>query len=473
MAVIDEFDLVFGPDSSGRTAPQRARTSHRIFVRSQDELAVYRDGATGRRLTAWEAFSAFGYNKLLEAVTHSSAILVSDLRKPASVLRDQRERLGLEIVDIARRLGVSQTDVLNAENPNKRASIHFLERVAQALGLDETKLTDDAHITDPALTVRLRQLRSTRPEFTANTVLSFDEAAWVSFKQTQLIKWIKPDLHTLPQLGFEADSRYGDRQHKAWWWGYRLAAQSRELLRISPTDPIRSLRELAENRLNIPLIQTLLPADIAGATVSNMGTRGIIVNTSGNNRNVWVRRSTIAHELGHLLWDPDQHLKQLRVDSYRDFEEMPLDVTDHVEARANAFAIEFLAPQQAVRQIFQQEENSAQAIRKIMETFGVSFTSAKYQIWNSLERTIPLSSLATEDVEPTDEWNAAESYTLDFFKPESVADARKGSFSGIVVAAQRRGLISSDSAAALLGCTEHDYLQSANFIASVHPVTIR
>ncbi len=78
------------------------------------------------------------------------------------------------------------------------------------------------------------------------------------------------------------------------------------------------------------------------------------INTQGLNGNVWVRRFTMAHELGHLLWDPDQRLQSLRVDTYRDLEEDPVQRPglDPVEARANAFAIELLAPQEYVLKVF-------------------------------------------------------------------------------------------------------------------------
>ena len=105
-----------------------------------------------------------------------------------------------------------------------------------------------------------------------------------------------------------------------------------------------------------------------------------------------------------------------------------------------------------------------------MERFGISFTSARYQIWNSLNRAIPLEDIRTDTVDPTDDWRAEESYTLDFFKPESVPEPRTGYFAGLVGAAEGSGLISTDSAAAFLGCTEQDYMQHADLIRSLYPI---
>ena len=57
---------------------------------------------------------------------------------------------------------------------------------------------------------------------------------------------------------------------------------------------------------------------------------------------IWVRRATVAHELGHLLFDPVQ-LDRVRVDTYQSNEIDPeshlTPRPDVVEQRANAFSI--------------------------------------------------------------------------------------------------------------------------------------
>ncbi len=74
------------------------------------------------------------------------------------------------------------------------------------------------------------------------------------------------------------------------------------------------MRELVEHRLGIPIIQVKLPPAIAGATISSHGQRGIVLNVRGVNTNVWIRRTTLAHELAHILFDPDAKLESVRVD---------------------------------------------------------------------------------------------------------------------------------------------------------------
>lgn len=458
---------VFGPNSTGDTLEERAKTSTVVFVRSQDHLAIYSAGATGHRLTAWEAFSAFGFERLEQVVDYGSAILVSDLREPAATLRHRREILELEPREIAKSAGVKVTQVQDAENPNKRNSIGILERIASCLGLDEsrlgTRLTGD---DSENLALRLRQMKHGRPDFAPPTVLKFAEAAWVTQKQALLAEWVGVQAD-FRKLGFEPDSRYGDRSYPAWRCGYDLAHTARKLLGFREHEPI-PLRDLVEERLEIPLVHLALPTSIAGATISAGGVRGIAVNSSGSNANVWIRRATIAHELGHLLWDPEQRLNSLTVDMFRDFEEPPQSNRDHVEARANAFAIEFLAPQEPALEVYQRHAQSSDGLRDVMVRFGVSFTSAKFQIWNALNRSVPLDSFAVSNVEPTDDWKGKESFTIDYFKPASVRDSRRGRFASFVIRAMSKKLISESSAALFLGCGEQELEEGTKFIEGIY-----
>jgi Zn-dependent peptidase ImmA (M78 family) len=117
---------------------------------------------------------------------------------------------------------------------------------------------------------------------------------------------------------------------------------------------IESLKTLLEEQLKIPVVQQALHERFAGATEANGNSRGIVVNERGHNANVWVRRMTLAHELGHLLWDPDTRLNQLTVDEYAGLEaayHTGRGRADVVEMRANAFAVALLAPPDGITKI--------------------------------------------------------------------------------------------------------------------------
>jgi Zn-dependent peptidase ImmA (M78 family)/transcriptional regulator with XRE-family HTH domain len=465
----DLLRRIFGEGSSGSTPEDRARSSSREFVRSQDHLAPASSSAIGRRISAWEAYQAFGLDKLEEALEYGSAVLVVSPREPAESIRKCREDRGLGIADVARAIAVDENRIRNAEDPKKRNPIELLERIAMVLGLDERQLSlRPAAENEDRLGVRLRRLKDSNPEFTPSTVVAFDEAAWVIQKQLLLSQWIKQRVD-LKSLGFEADSRYGDKSYPAWQFGYDLAHATRRNLGFKADEPITNLRDVVESTLTVPLVHLSLPKQFAGATIAVGSARGIAVNVNGLNNNEWVRRATIAHELGHLLWDPDENLQSLIVDTFDELQDQPPQLKrDYVEARANAFAIELLAPKDSALEVFRSKPNKESGIRQVMEHFGVSFTSAKFQIWNALERSIPLESFSVFDVEPTDDWKGRESFTVDFFQPKEVVASRRGRFAWHVVKAMKENLISEDSAALFLGCSADKLKQNADQILELY-----
>jgi Zn-dependent peptidase ImmA (M78 family)/transcriptional regulator with XRE-family HTH domain len=399
---------------------------------------------------------------------YGSAVLVTDPREPAATIRGRREILELEPNDFARAAGVALKKVQAAENPNTTSPIQDLEQIASALGLDEYQISAKrATDGDEGVPLRLRQIKRSRRDFSPAVVLKFCEAAWVTNRQALLSDWLG-ESGRLATLGFEPDSRYGDRAYPAWQFGYDLALATRKLLHFSENQPVY-LRELVENRLRVPLIHLSLPQEIAGATVANGNARGIVVNTEGSNSNIWVNRATIAHELGHLLWDPDQSLKSLLVDTFTDVDEPVHIKHDPVEARANAFAIEFLAPRAPALEIFRGFPDKKAGLRAVMEHFGVSFTSARYQIWNALDRRVPLETFAVDNTDPTEDWEGKERLAVDFFKPSTVPESRRGYFAALVVRALKTNLISTDSAAMFLKCSKAEIGEAVTFIEQVYP----
>lgn len=72
----------------------------------------------------------------------------------------------------------------------------------------------------------------------------------------------------------------------------------------------------------------------------------------------------------------------MKIDEYGSFEDLStLSANNsgenvHVESRANAFAIEFLAPGKEVEKIYASETDKGAVIPKIMDTFGISFIAA-------------------------------------------------------------------------------------------------
>ena len=444
---IRQLDAVFGEGSTGMTPEERANSSRRLFVRSRSQLAYDSAPASGRRLTAREALDAFGWAVLSEVDAEGSAVLSSGPKAAGQAIRLRREALGLELKHVARRAGLSEAVVAEAEESGRSIPLQIFERIAQALGMDERFVSARAQpVGTEQLAVRLRTL-GRGGKMSATEVAAIAEAAWVAATQNRLER----ALGLPTRIGeFTVSSNYGDSAYPAYQHGYYLADETRRKLGLGDRALEPSLREICEDILGIPVIQAELGEWIAGVTVQAGDARAIVINVSGRNgRRVFVRRSTLAHELGHLLWDPDDRLESLAVDTYEDLERAANTVTDRVEQRANAFSVQFIAPQEAVLGVFQNAADYTRGVADVMEAFGISFTAARYQIWNGLNQRVPLSALVRPRQDPTQNWEGKESYAIDW-NPLNLPPSRAGRFSAVVVRAAEVGIISWDTAAEYL-----------------------
>lgn len=430
-----------------------------LFVRGKYQLARYEPGgaATGRRLTEREVREAYGPAVFPEIDEHLSAVLLRSTGAIERALRSRRDQLGVTRQQLASAAKVTVDLVKQAETNADRLSIHELERLAFVLGLDPAKLSvDESAGADADLGVRLRVLTqdqaSPAARLSPRTVLRFSEAASIILAQIRLQSWLgEPGAAG----GFQASYDYGPR---AWQEGYDLAEHSRQCLGLGH-EPIRSMRELVESRLGIPIIQVELPASIAGATIVSSGCRGIVLNTTGANTNVWIRRTTLAHELAHILFDPEERLSKVRVDSYeqlgRDTEDNA-QAQDDVEQRANAFAVEFLAPREAVRGLTDVAQVSGEDIGRVMSKFGIGRAAARFHVGNAWYRQVELPPESTIRSVPTDKQRAAEEFTQDYFPIQRTPGQRRGRFALLVAEAVDGGLITADTATQYLTCYENE-----------------
>ncbi len=446
-----DLDKVFGSDSVGTTPQERARSSKREFVRGQTMLAEASEEATGHRLTAVEALNAFDFSTLLIAVERGQAPLVHDRNEPARTLRKHREALGYTQQYLAQLAKVKAEDVIRAETPGKISSIRILERLAPPLAIDERILGFKNQAEVEKLGVRLRQLANPEGEtgLSPAAVAALAESAWVIARQKSLLS-LFPTSKAIGLEHFLPDDDYGFPSYQR---GYYLAAQARQILGIDQEAPIKSMRSLVSDTLNIPLIQTRLGRRLAGATIANGAARGVVVNIEGANKSVWVRRMTLAHELGHLLWDPAQKLNRLRVDRYGDLEINGSSRRDPVEIRANAFAIAFLAPPAVVEKMVYQAETIPSAVFEVAQHFGISVTAAAAHVGNVSRVRVVLPRVGLFP-EPSEEMRAQENFTIDFFPIKDVPPSLVGRFAGLVARAFDEKMISKDTAATLLRTTQ-------------------
>ena len=471
---------VFGPKAEGiREAGKAARRSDRRFVRSAGQLAVYRPDRrpSGHVLTAWEAFNAFGIETLDEAAEYGAAILKHHETSAGQALKHRRESLRFDRSSVARAASVSEKVLSALESSESGVAMTDANRVAFVLGMDERLLAlSPRDAIEDGLAVRLRTLQHNDPGHAVRvspaTALQFAEAVSIVRIQSRLRGWlgIASELNR-----FEPVADYGPPTRPAWKVGYELAGDARRDLELGQR-PIPSMRALVEERLGIPVVQTPLPGntDIAGATVATTGddggeVRGIVLNTQGANKNVWVRRATLAHELGHLLFDPPERLENLRVDSYEEGRTNPqeADATDFVEQRANAFAVAFLAPNDAVRESAPPPP-TVEGIAKTMREFGIGRVAAGHHIYNAHYRRYELPSVDAVAEEPSDDWKARENLTTDYFPLSDTPDRRRGMFAYLVAKCRKEGLISDRTAALYLRCPVEELARQLDFLISLY-----
>jgi hypothetical protein len=138
-------------------------------------------------------------------------------------------------------------------------------------------------------------------------------------------------------------------------------------------------------------------------------------------------------------------------------------VTDRVEQRANAFSVELIAPQATATELYRQSGLGA-----VVNTFGISFTAARYQVWNGLERKQSLESFRMDGGQDQ-VWDAREAFTVDWNPLGHVREARAGKFSAVVVKAAQEAVISWDTAAAYLDVPESEIRPGADRIREFYP----
>lgn len=460
------LDLAFGKHAA--TAEEAARASGRFFVRGLGQIAEDHPKATGRRLTALEALRAYGLDVLAEVGAEGFARLAPTADATGRFLRLRREELGLDRRQVALRARISE-DVVGAAEESRRLPIRTYERIARSLGLDERYVSVRPEPQgNERIAVRLRTIGETDPRLGPGTVSALAEAAWVAMTQVRLEEELTV---ALPGMDIKPNASYGSPGFPAYRWGYQLATEARRDLDLG-VDPIPSMRSLAEDKLGLPIIHAELGESTAGVTIevpvpNKEPRRAIVINLSGGNRNVFVRRATIGHELGHLLYDPSRQLSDLRVDTYADLDVPAEHLRDPVEQRANAFSIELLAPQEEAVRVYQSTREDP--LGEVMRYFGVSFTAARYQIWNGLERQIPLEELTTHWREFPAEWEGREASTVDYHPLRSVRPTRAGRFSAVAVRAAEEGLISWDTAAEWLEAPEVEVRAVAHQLHDLFP----
>ena len=141
---------------------------------------------------------------------------------------------------------------------------------------------------------------------------------------------------------------------------------------------------------------------------------------------------------------------------------------DYVEQRANAFAIAFLAPNDAVRRLAP-APISEESVANVMDTFGISHTAARYHIGNCHYRNYDAPDGIVQ-LTPSDEWTAAENFATDYFPISDTPIHRRGRFAGVAAAACGENFISDHTGGLYIGCAVNDFGKNVPILRELYGV---
>lgn len=432
------------------------------FIRGQDEIAIYQGKGNGRILSAWEAYKTFVPEIFEEILEYGTSVLSISSAEPSSTLKKQREMLSISQEELAHKATLPLEDIKKAESDQYECDFSVISKLCKILSIDDYSISYQADNASNQLAYRLKKTFD-GGDIKQEDILCMTECGWIADKQILLQTWLNEYNPFSPRKNYE----YGSAEYPAYKIGYKLAQQTRQLLNIAPSEQIPSMRNLLR-KIDVPYILTELSSAIAGATVATNNSRCIIANVNGRNENPLIRRITIAHELAHLLWDPDEHLQSVNVSLYDNIDTLYGNDSHFIEQRANAFAVEFLMPSRYIESR-KNSENLIDYIRRIMVTYGTSFTSTKYHLYRNHkitnEELQSLESSTTKvQTEASDDWKAQEDFTLDYFPIPSTPINKRGFFAYWVCKALKAKLITEDSASSFLECSKDDIQQQSETI---------
>jgi Zn-dependent peptidase ImmA (M78 family)/transcriptional regulator with XRE-family HTH domain len=247
-------------------------------------------------------------------------------------IRAAREARRLTQDDAATHLGVSRPTFVQIEAGNRSVSSLELDKLAYLFGRDIREFVADTFHDEDSLTALFRAQPSVVGE--PEVLAKLRECMVLGRELTNLERLVGIDRD------LSAVASYPVPDPKSRWeaiqQGQRLAEEERRRLGLGYA-PLPGMSELLESQgVRTGLVD--LPTDVSGLTLSDRKV-GLFVVANRAHHHVR-RRFSFAHEYAHVVADRDRSGLISRASS-RD---------DLIEVRANAFAANFLMPEEAVRQ---------------------------------------------------------------------------------------------------------------------------
>lgn len=364
-----------------------------------------------------------------------------------TLLRQAREAGGLSLDSLAAWSRLS-TDLLRAaEDGTGRLTAEEVDRCARVFGLRlEDLLAGEAGRAPMTMLLRGETVlaQDMRGVLTAEIDEALGEFQRVVRDIADIERLLGEDRPEMPRIDA---SRCPLGRHI----GEHRARRLREELRLAAS-PIRSMSKLAE-QLGVRVVWATheqVDKEVDGACTTAPRPAILVNIPEAGNLYPWRVRATIAHELGHLLFDLtpgtpvavslDQHKRQPKH-------------LDEIEQNARAFAACLLAPAEGVRLIVGAlDPSSDAAIELVGITFGVGRTLAI----NRLQKVFSL----TDDERTRMTRRAPRAYSGDFGEDQApcVTGFRGEPLLGLLHRALARGLASPSRARRILGLSAFEAL---------------
>ncbi|AFE06703.1 transcriptional regulator [Corallococcus coralloides DSM 2259] len=358
-------------------------------------------------------------------------------------LRSWRADTGFSAGKVAQLAQLPESTVEGIESGAHDPSFEELDALAGVLGLRADEIYDD-HISESAPREGIRLLMKSAVAYRPSEAvrLRMLEAAAAARDLLDLQSELRPSRGGFERFASRPLASTADAPFKL---GDELAREVRKQLVIQ--GPIISMRDLAQETLGIPIIAAELSADGPDAfSVYAPGRRAaIILNLQGKNTHPLVRRFSIAHEVGHVLFDrPGMGAFGVacKVDPGRGLD---------IESRANAFAMRLLLPHTQITQLSSEILKPA-IFRKTMEMWGVHFSALQLYAEKvlNLSRDEAKHRLPDVDRSSPNQWAMAEELAEERRGLGQVPVPRRGALARLVLNLVRKDQISHARARELL-----------------------
>ena len=247
-------------------------------------------------------------------------------------IRAAREACRVTQDDAAKYIGVSRPTFVQIEAGNRQVSSLELDKLAYSFGRDIREFVADAFHEEDSLTALFRAQPAVVGAPEVLDKLRECMALGRELTNLERLVGIDRDLSAVASYPFPIlKTRWEAVQQ-----GHRLAEDERRRLGLGFI-PLPDVSELLESQgVRTGLVD--LPNDVSGLTLSDRKVGLFVVANSAHHH--LRRRFSFAHEYAHVVADRDRSGLISQV-SARD---------DLIEVRANAFAANFLMPEEGVRQ---------------------------------------------------------------------------------------------------------------------------